>query len=62
MSSKRIKRKTKPDTRYNPAGTEQYIERQRKREEAGFVVVRENGNTIRVIMKIEKLKKEIKEL
>lgn len=50
MSSKKIRHQAKPDTRYNPDDTARYVDRQRKMEETGYVMVRENKNTIRIIL------------
>lgn len=40
----------KPDTRCNPEGVEELVERQMARESDGFLIVKENRNTTRIII------------
>lgn len=48
---RRIKHQVKPDTTRNPSNVSELVERQREKEEKGFVMVRENRTTVRIVMK-----------
>lgn len=48
---RKIKHRPKPDLSGNSSGVEELVERQREREAKGYTVVRENKQTVRIILK-----------
>ena len=48
---RKVKHQVKPDTTRNPAGVSELVDRQREKEEKGFVMVRENRTTVRILTK-----------
>ena len=48
---RKIKHQIKPDISCNPPDVDELIERQREREKKGFVMVRENRTTVRILTK-----------
>ena len=51
MDMRKIRHVNKPDTRYNPEGVEELVERQMAREKEGFFLVKHSTNTLRMILK-----------
>lgn len=47
---RQTKHVNKPDTSRNPEGVEELVERQMARESDGFLIVKENRNTTRIII------------
>ena len=50
MDMRQVKHSKKPDTRRNPEGVEELVERQMAREKEGFFLVKHSTNTLRMIL------------
>ena len=50
MDMRKIRHVNKPDTIYNPEGVDELVARQMARESDGFLIVKENRNTTRIII------------
>ena len=48
---RKVKHQTKPDTSCNLLNVNELVERQREREEKGFVMVKVNRTTVRIVTK-----------
>ena len=48
---RKIKHQIKPDTSCNSLGVDELVERQREREKKGFVMVKVNRTTVRIVIK-----------